>query len=387
MGRHQRGYIYEAFGAFHVRYYVLELVDGQEKRVQRSHKLAAKDSKYHSSSCKAIRLLAEDFLRGINEQVPGRIKADIRIVDFFEHTYLPFIRANKRHSTVYAYENLWSAYLRSHFGTRTLSEYRASDGYNFLLSLKNRKNPLNRNSLAHVRSLASGVFSHAVNTGVIEMNPWRAFRWQEGGTPEPTQAYTLKESLAILAVLSTRTDAALIFSLAAFLGMRPSEIAGLKWEDCADDCLWVRGAVVRGFAGDTKTPQSQRQLTLIDPVKSLLQQYRVQCANPENGWLFQNRAGGPCNMDSFLKHSIAPVVRAAGLPWYGIYAARRGAATNLVALTGSVSAAYQVLGNSLDVVMKKYVKPDQQAGMAGLRLVELDAKRLLEAAANGHGKE
>jgi len=159
--------------------------------------------------------------------------------------------------------------------------------------------------------------------------------------------------------------------------MRPSEIAGLKWEDCADDCLWVRQAVVRGFAGDTKTPQSQRQLLLIDPVKSLMAAYKEQCGNPTEGWLFQNRAGGPCNMDSFLKHRVTPAIHKAGLPWYGIYAARRGAATNLVALTGSVSAAYQVLGNSLDVVMKKYIKPDQQAGMAGLKM--------LEAAANGKG--
>lgn len=369
MGRHQRGHVYEAFGSFHVRYYCLELRDGQEVRVQRSHKLATKDQKYHSKTCKAVRLLAEDFLREINEQVPGQIKADIRVVDFFNHTYLPFIRANKRHSTVYAYENLWSTYLKAHFGTRTLSEYRASDGYNYLLSLKGK---LNRNSLSHVRSLASGVFSHAVNTGVIDANPWRAFRWQEGGTPEPTVAYTLSESLAILKALSGRVDTGLVFALAAFLGMRPSEIAGLKWEDCADDCLWVRQAVVRGHAGETKTPQSQRQLTLIDPVKSLLAAYREQCAGVQ-GWLFQNRAGGPCNMDSYLKHNVVPVIRKAGLPWYGIYAARRGAATNLVALTGSVSAAYQVLGNSLDVVMKKYIKPDQQAGMAGLKLLEAAA--------------
>jgi integrase len=372
MGRHQRGYVYEAFGSFHVRYYCLELVDGQEVRVQRSHKLAVKDHKYHSTTCKAVRLLAEDFLRSINEQVPGRIKADIKIADFWKDTYLPFIRANKRHSTVYAYEGIWNSYLQKHFGTRTLSEYRASDGYTYLLSLKK---DLNRNTISHVRSLASGIFSHAVNTGVIDANPWRAFRWQEGGTPEPTVAYTLPESLAVLKALSGRTDAALIFSLAAFLGMRPSEIAGLKWEDCAEDCLWVRQAVVRGFAGDTKTPQSQRSLTLIEPVKSLMAAYKEQCANPTEGWLFQNKKGGPCNMDSFLKHRVAPVIRKAELPWYGIYAARRGAATNLVALTGSVSAAYQVLGNSLPVVMAKYVKPDQQAGMAGLRM--------LEAAANG----
>jgi hypothetical protein len=36
MGHFQTGYIYEAFNAFHVRYYVTEIIDGQPKRVQKS---------------------------------------------------------------------------------------------------------------------------------------------------------------------------------------------------------------------------------------------------------------------------------------------------------------------------------------------------------------
>jgi len=39
MARHKRGYIYEAFGAFHVRYYVTEIVEGKPEKKQRSHKL------------------------------------------------------------------------------------------------------------------------------------------------------------------------------------------------------------------------------------------------------------------------------------------------------------------------------------------------------------
>jgi hypothetical protein len=41
MSRVQTGYLYEASGAFFVRYYTGEalIVDGKEKRVQRSHRL------------------------------------------------------------------------------------------------------------------------------------------------------------------------------------------------------------------------------------------------------------------------------------------------------------------------------------------------------------
>lgn len=388
MGRHQRGYVYESSNAFHVRYYCLEIIDGAEVRKQRSHRLATKDAKYTSVSCKAVKMLAEEFLRSVNAQMPGQVRADVRISDFFDHEYLPFIRANKRHSTIYAYENLWRGQLEQHFGTRTLAEYRPSDGFKYLMSLKPK---LNRNSLARVRSLASAIFGHAVNTGILDSNPWRAkeggLTWKESRQPEPTVAYTLPEVLAILKALSGRTDAALIFGLSAFAGLRPSESAALRWENVsvgnenvADDALWVRGSAVRGHADLTKTPQSVRPLPLISPVREIMAAYREQCMNPTEGWLFQNSAGGVCNMDSFLKHHVAPVVRAAGLEWYGIYAARRACGTNLVALTGNINAAYQILGNSLAVCMAKYVKPSQEQGLIGMRLLEA------AASANGTAK-
>jgi len=39
MGRYQRGYICEAFGALHVRYRAEEIVDGKLVRKQRFHRL------------------------------------------------------------------------------------------------------------------------------------------------------------------------------------------------------------------------------------------------------------------------------------------------------------------------------------------------------------
>jgi integrase len=369
MGRHQRGHIYEAFGAFHVRYYQTEIIDGGPKRVQRSHRLCAKDTKHHSCSCKPVRQKCEDFMREINEKV-GQVNQDVTVAQFWEQTYLPFVKEKKRHSTVYGYEKLWASHLKNHFGTRTLAEYRTADGYRFLESLTK---PLGRNSLQHVRSLASGIFTRAVNLGLIETNPWSAVRLQESRAPEPTVAYTLDETVAILRALSGRVDAALVFSLAAFLGMRPSEIAGLRWEDVTEEQIHIRQAVVRGIAGDTKTPQSQRTLPLIEPIRSLIGAYRELMQGVTNGWLFTGRSGGPVKMESFIKHAIMPAVRKAGLPWHGLYAARRACATNLVTLTGNVNAAHQVLGNSLQVAMKAYIKPSAEAGLAGLRLLEAAA--------------
>jgi hypothetical protein len=40
--RFQRGHIFEAHNAFHVRYYDSEIIDGQPRRVQRSERLCSK---------------------------------------------------------------------------------------------------------------------------------------------------------------------------------------------------------------------------------------------------------------------------------------------------------------------------------------------------------
>jgi integrase len=307
---------------------------------------------------------------GINAQIGTQPDRDVTVADFWENTYLPFVTEKKRHSTVYGYKKLWASNLKEHFGTRTLAEYRTADGYKYLESLTKT---LGRNSLQHVRSLASGIFTRAVNLGLIDTNPWSAVRLQESRAPEPTVAYTLDETVAILKALVGRVDGGLVFALAAFLGLRPSEIAGLRWEDIYDEQIHVRQAVVRGIAGDTKTPQSQRTLPLLEPVRSLLSAYRSQCAGISTGWLFTGRTGQPVKMESFIKHRIMPAVRRQGLPWYGLYAARRACATNLVALTGNVNAAHMVLGNSLAVAMKAYIKPSAEAGLAGLKLLEAAA--------------
>src|SRR5258708_5703211 len=110
-------------------------------------------------------------MKEINEQVPGNTnERDITVAEFWEHTYLPFIEQELRASTVYGYKQIWNQHLKAHFGTITLKEYRTHMGSAFLTSLKKK---LGRHTLQHIRSLCSGLFSHAVNVDKIESNPCR----------------------------------------------------------------------------------------------------------------------------------------------------------------------------------------------------------------------
>ena len=384
MGRYQNGYIYLASGAFFVRYYVAEIVDGKPTRVQRSYRLCDKDEKYHSRTCKAVKQKAAEHMETVNANAPVN---DQTITAFWEKTYLPFAQENLRASTVHGYKQIWGQHLVGHFGTTALKDYKTHMGSLFLTSLAKK---LGRHTIQHIRSLASGVFAHAVNVGVIESNPWHDVKVL-GKTKEPgeTAHYTLEEAEDIISALVEHVDCQLIVALAFFLGLRPGEIQGLRWEDVdsvADDqgLQWIniRRAVVRNRVGETKTTSSVASLPLIAPVLIPLNLWRAKSQNPVEGWIFPNSRGTPIDLQSVVKRTIVPTLTAENIEWKTLYAGRRGAATILTQLTGDALAAKELLRHkNISMTQLKYVKAIPEALLKGIKLLEA------VASGDGHGSK
>src|ERR1700730_2611118 len=97
--RHQRGYVYEASGAFFVRYY--------NCGAQVSHRLCSKDHKFHSRTCRPVKMLADEFMQSVNAGRVGNVQ-NITIANFWTQTYKPFAVENLRHSTMYGYRQIWA---------------------------------------------------------------------------------------------------------------------------------------------------------------------------------------------------------------------------------------------------------------------------------------
>jgi integrase len=374
--RHQTGSIIERSGVFLIRYYTTKLSGGRPKRTQVSEKLVEKSDRYHSRNCKAVRQLRDEFMRKIND---GPLASpEVLVTEFWENTYLPYLRETKRPSTRKGYEKLWRLELEDHFRGRSLRDYRTHQGSEFLTSLAKRG--LGRASIAHVRSLASGIFSHAVNRGLIERNSWREVKLlAKPKDSTPTAHYTLEEAENVISALKDRVDAQLLFALAFFLGLRPSEVAGLCWEDFDEEWVHIRRGVVGREVGPTKTPESVASIPLIQPVRGLLSVWRQESGNPSEGWVFLNRRGGPVHLDSFARTAIIPRLEAKKLAWKGLYAARRGAGTVLTRLTGDALAAREILRHkNLAVTTGYYVKQMPAAGLAGMKLLEAEVMRRSE---------
>lgn len=375
MGRHQTGHIFEsASGAFHVRYYATEIVDGKARRVQRSHLLCYKDNKHYSTTCKAVKLLRDDFMRRVN--VFQANEQDMRVADFWEQRYLPFVQANMKASTVRGYLQIWNQHLKGHFANMTLQSYRTHIGSQFLLSLTKTQG---RRTLNHIRSLASGIFTHAINEGRLESNPWHDVRiLGKVKPPKGTEHYTLEEVEKIISALVDYVDAQLVVALSFFVGLRPSEIAAARWEDFDTNAVNIRRAVVNGIVGTCKTVESVATLPLIDQVLVPLQLWRQKCGNPSEGWVFENRNGKPADLKDMVRRVIRPTLQAAGLEWKTLYAGRRGAGTLLIDLTnGNYAAAQELLRHKhMSTTLQFYKRQTESALTNGMKA--------LQAAANGH---
>jgi integrase len=406
-------------GAFHLRPCDVT-IEGQKIT---SVKLCDKDVTHFSVTCSAVKALAEQKLaelkalaeRDSKTSQTNGAKPDMRVIDFWTNVYIPFAKEvnpkvgepNLRPSTVTGYEQVWRQHLLAHFGSCTLRAYETSTATEFLTGLAKTQG---RNTIAHVRSLMSGIFSHALALGYVEGSISADGKKSHAITgagvlgktarPAKTGYYSLKEALSILAALSSHVECQLVMALSFFWGLRPSEIRGLRWEDfctessdhcaicLADDVrditvahVHIRRAIDKqGRESKLKTDEAEQPLPLMIPIAMPLQIWREQCGNVTEGWLFENQNGNPSDLRDWIRTKIRPAVLHSKNKWRGLYAGRRGAATMLLQLTGNALASQQMLRHKSGsgVTARHYLKALPEALLQGARLIEDAVSKVLE---------
>jgi integrase len=381
--RHQRGYVYEASNAFHVRYYASEIVNGESKRVQRSHWLCKKDRNtgHGSKSAKAVQGLAEEHMRGVNGAVTPTSSALLTVVEFWDNTYLPYCETGwkgtgMRASSIKGFKQVWNQHLKTHFGTTTLQQYTAVMAKRFLSSLKTKQG---KNTLKHIRALASAMFSEAIERDLVNgANPWHVKIPKDCKETAPTQHYTMEEAENLISALVDHVDAQLVFALTCFLGLGPAEISGLQWGDVDADWIHIRrNKPAHGVEGPPKNQERMAPLPLIDQVRVPLELWRKKCiATGDGDWII-------VDLPNMLNRVIKPHVigknkcdrcentpAASGVSWKGLYAGRRGAITAVIEATGGNYAVAQALARhkTMDTTLRVYKKQITPQGfVAGMK--------------------
>jgi len=331
----------------------------------------------------AVRSLCEDFMRSINEreQTPQHASRDLIVVDFWERVYLPYCQkewkgTGMRASTFKGYEQIWKQHLKDHFGTHTLQAYTADNARKFLSSLKTKQG---KNTLKHIRALASAMFSEAVERGLRNDNPWHVKLPKDCKETKATEHYTMEEAENLISALVDHVDAQLVLALSCFLGLGPAEIAGLQWGDVDKDWIHIRrNKPSHGKVGPPKTAERMASVPIIDHLRVPLELWRAKSeATGEGAWII-------ADVPNMLNRVILPHVKGekecvrcgntpkkpSNVTWKGLYAGRRGAITAIIEATngnyavGQAVARHKSMTTTLNVYKKQITKQGLLAGMA-----------------------
>ncbi len=399
--REQRGSIAQFCGRWYLRYWESRVERGVLVRKRMSHLLgpAEGEAKHPPES---IERAARRFMaNNVNNSViqPEHVTT---ISEFVEGVYLPWVEQFKRPATARCYRDLWEDHLKA-VTTRyrkPMKDVRTCDAQSWLNQIATGKT-LSRNTLKHIKSALSGIFTLAKQQGYFDgANPVQGTAISPTASePEETYALSLDEVQTMLTVLPEPASTA--FAIAAFAGLRFGELQGLNWEDYRDGALWVSRSVWNGHENLPKTKKSRAPVPVIKQLAARLEMHRLRTGSPQSGPMFansiigKNGERGRLNLNNVLGRVILPALNkcevcglSEGKPhlkakephdfkrdvrypeWRGWHAARRGLGSNLYHLGVASKVIQQILRHSqVSVTEAYYIKPmsdDVLSAMANL---------------------
>ncbi len=388
---------------------------GQIARVQQSVKICDATGELKSKNSSIVRKLIDAKLDEIEaweaaadsgEQKPD---GNMLVRDFYTNIFLPYVKTHKSPSTYESHKGYWDAYLRDHFNhTKRLSTYEPYMGTNFLEQLAKT---MSANTVKNVRAVGSAIFAYATGKGYISANPWgdvlQRIKCQE---VDETVTYTVRDIEKRLAALEHPSPrevysarmAQMVMATCFFAGLRPSEAAGLRWENVNFDesTILICEAFVSGQHKTTTKTARDRTVPMLaklhDGTSALLPRMRLWHAewkHPSTGLVFPNQSGDkPININDLSSRIIGPMLKKHGLDWAGLYACRRGFGQLAVDANMTLEEASVCMGNSPDVMFRHYYKTRTSklahSGMAklGESGAKLKAKVLTAGTATAEGR-
>jgi integrase len=335
MGKWGSGHVYKQSGSWHLQFYQTEKnAAGQMVKVRKSKRLC--DAKG----------VTQKHVNGLAAAEMGKIESrtstteDMPVTEFWEHHYLPYCEkewkgTGMRSSTVRGFKQVWNQHLKTHFGPITLQQYSPDKARKFLSSIKTKQG---KNTLRHVRALASAMFSEAIERNLRNDNPWHVKLPKDCKETKATEHYTMEEAEDLISALVDHVDAQLVLALSCFLGLGPAEVAGLQWGDVEAEWIHIRrNKPSHGKVGPPKTKERAAAVPIIDHVRVPLELWRAKCEDTDGGsWVI-------ADLPNMINRVIKPHVvgekecdrcektpKASGVTWKGLYAGRRGMVTAVI---------------------------------------------------------
>jgi len=366
----QTGKVYKHGNFWMFRYKVPLWLDGKKTWKDEYKKLAPVDQ-YDS-----VAALEKD---GLVPKAPDSANATPQktqlLSDFVEHIYFPNQATKLKASTLRSYRQVWECYVEPRTKGHRMCDFILPTAQKFLDKISTEKS-LSTSSFQKIKWFCVAVFDDARMSGAYDhnsINPFSDTKLPKNRRPkQPTRYATLDDVIAMLRVLR-RVDvvASNVVAMAAFSGLRKSEIQGLRWEDLKNNEIHVQRTAWRPTVIEqgTKTEASQGAV----PILPLLAKHLGAHRNgfPSDGYIFVGaKMGRPLDLHNLANRVVRPALKKKNIPWCGWHGFRRGLATNLHALGVDDLDIQRIMRHSdVGVTRASYIKvPDtvKKAAMAKL---------------------
>jgi integrase len=379
--RYQTGCILRRGDWWVVRYYVDRAEAGGVTRVRVTHRLVKYDNTYRTES--SVRELANEHLRrmSINTGSSGEDSA-LTFGEYVEKRYFPHCEARLKMSgelkmepsTLKGYRDIWKFRVKTDAVTKIpMREFRTADAQAFLNRLDHN---LSHQSHLRVKSFLSGVFSQAKQAGVLDganpMNDTKA--GGKSSTDFEAYAYSLTEIKNMVKHPDLPDEAKVVMAVAAFTGLRASELRGLQWGDYDGKTITVNRKVWGRHVGEPKTEGSKEGVPVISLLKGILDKFKPAYAMAEDFIFMGEKKGFALNLDNLSRRTIAPILNGG---WHGWHGFRRGLGTRLNTLGVNPKTIQAILRHSdVSTTQAYYIITDDRDTQKAMKNYE---KKLLAA--------
>lgn len=341
-------------GWWYVRYRTKEVRDGKLVTVQKGKRLVKAEGEFRSKTSLALRDALTAFMATVHGTTANAGEQPemyyFTLERFVETVYFPWmsgtpaapkdwdgtpLKSRRKLTTQTGYASRWKQHIKPVLGSKRVIDITTQDVQAMIEGLSAN---LSRGFVTNIVRITSAIFKHARRVGILGatmINPCVGVeipRWFKKNRKR--EGYTLEEIQRLLATLggSPRGEQArAAVALGAFMGLRRSEIQGLRWSDYDGKRIYVHWRIVDGHGDEVKTEASEKGLTVCAPLKRILDEYR-QGATCE--WMFATWTGKSLDIKHLFEDYMAPVFERLGIEWTnrGWHGFRHFLATNLAKL-------------------------------------------------------
>jgi integrase len=382
----QRGQIYKHRSSWLLRYWDVAIVNGERKRIRKAVRLAAVDKDYPTK--RSVVHLADRVLVPLNV---GQVQAEssLPVADFIENYYLPHVKRELKPSTYKDYsKDIFEKHLKIRLGDIRLRDFRTVHAQRILREIPE----IGHTTRLRVKSFLSGAFKHALREGFLDgVNPVHNTSVPGRPTKFKGDTYTMSdigrmtEAIIKTDEKTTKDEAGMkmkafaVVSVAAFAGLRLSELRGLRWTDYDGQSLRIVRSVWRTHVGETKTLSSTGSVPVLPLLKRVLDDHRARVNGRDHEYMFAGeRRGAPLNLANLARRVIIPSLpnsaadqQGPAVTWKGWHAFRRSLASNLYSCGVPPKIIQAILRHSdIGTTLQYYVQTPDDEARAALQRIE-----------------